>query len=110
MPLSLVKNSIRFCPSRSFLTLSDFSLFFFFSSVNISASFLCIHPYILRMLFTFREFLERKDHDDKQKPADIIGSLWQELGIDRDSLPDSISTGYLELPEQGLYFNQCVWQ
>lgn len=62
------------------------------------------------MLFTFREFIERRDHEPKQKSADIVGSLWQELGIDRDSLPDNISTGYLELPEQGLYFNQCVWQ
>lgn len=58
------------------------------------------------MDFSFRKFVEETEH----KPANYIDTIWQELGIDRNALPDTISTGWLELPEEGLTFNQAIWQ
>lgn len=59
------------------------------------------------MVFSFKRFVEEKK---PEKPLNHIDAMWQELGIDRDSLPDNFSTGWLELPEEGLYFNQAIWQ
>lgn len=59
------------------------------------------------MVFSFKRFVEEKKPD---KPLNHIDAMDQELGIDRASLPKDFSTGWLELPEEGLYFNQAIWQ
>lgn len=36
--------------------------------------------------------------------------MWQELGIDRNSLPDFIESGPIEITEEGILYNQAIWQ
>ena len=58
------------------------------------------------MTLSFRQFIEAKE----QKKANFIDGIWQELGIDRDALPDFIESGPIEIEEEGILYNQAIWQ
>jgi len=66
------------------------------------------------MDFSFKQFFELhigpKKHKHKPKKGNYIDGLWQELGIDRNSLPDFIESGPIEIEEEGLLYNQAIWQ
>ncbi len=62
------------------------------------------------MNFSFRQFFEFDRSPSKPKKGNYIDGLWQELGIDRNSLPDFIESGPIELEDEGLLYNQAVWQ
>lgn len=66
------------------------------------------------MDFNFRQFVERYGpshrHKHKPKKANYIDSIWQELGIDRDSLPDFIESGPIKVEDEGITYNQAIWQ
>lgn len=66
------------------------------------------------MDFSFRQFFEfdRGPHKHKHKPkkGNYIDGLWQELGIDRNALPDFVESGPIEIEEEGLIYNQAIWQ
>jgi len=57
------------------------------------------------MIFSFKRFLEEKGGENK--PVNYIDASEKELGA---GIPKEFSTGYLELPAEGLYFNQSIWQ
>lgn len=59
------------------------------------------------MNFSFKRFVEEKKPD---KPVNYIDALWQELGIDRNSLPEFIESGPIELEDEGVIYNQAIWQ
>ena len=59
------------------------------------------------MEFSFRLFVEEKKDD---KPANYIDTIWQELGIDRNSLTDFIESGPIELNDEGITYSQAIWQ
>lgn len=58
----------------------------------------------------FRQFFELHKKSHKPKQGNYIDGLWQELGIDRNSLPDFIESGPIEIEEEGLLYNQAIWQ
>jgi hypothetical protein len=60
------------------------------------------------MTLSFRQFVEL--HKPKPKKANYIDGLWQELGIDRNSLPDFIESGPIEIEDEGILYNQAIWQ
>ena len=68
------------------------------------------------MDFSFKQFFElhRGPHKPKKpkepKKGNYIDGLWQELGIDRNSLPDFIESGPIEIEDEGLLYNQAIWQ
>ncbi len=65
------------------------------------------------MNFSFKHFFElHKTSKDKHKPekGNYIDGMWQELGIDRNSLPDFIESGPIEIEEEGILYNQAIWQ
>lgn len=69
------------------------------------------------MDFSFKQFCElhKMDHSKKHHPkppkkGNYIDGLWQELGIDRNSLPDFIESGPIEIEDEGLLYNQAIWQ
>ncbi len=56
----------------------------------------------------FKLFVEK---DEKKKPTEnYLDGEWRELGIDPNTLPEYIETGPIELEDEGLWFNQAVWQ
>jgi hypothetical protein len=57
------------------------------------------------MIFSFKRFVEEKGGENK--PVNYIDASEKELGA---GIPKEFSTGYLELPDEGLYFNQSIWQ
>lgn len=59
------------------------------------------------MEFSFKHFVEEKK---AEKPANYIDTLWQELGVDRNSLPDFIESGPIQIDDEGLTYNQAIWQ
>lgn len=50
-----------------------------------------------------------KPHQGKDKENYVQG-MQRELGINPNSIPDFIESGPVELPDEGLVFNQAVWQ
>jgi hypothetical protein len=64
------------------------------------------------MDFSFKQFFELHRGPTKHKPkkGNYIDGLWQELGIDRNSLPDFIESGPIEVEDEGLLYNQAIWQ
>jgi hypothetical protein len=57
------------------------------------------------MTLSFRQFVELE-----KKSGNYIDGLWQELGIDRNALPDFIESGPIEIEDEGLLYNQAIWQ
>ncbi len=57
------------------------------------------------MTLGFRQFVELE-----KKSGNYIDGLWQELGIDRNSLPDFIESGPIDLEDEGIRYNQAIWQ
>jgi hypothetical protein len=57
------------------------------------------------MVFSFKRFMEEKGGENK--PVNYIDASEKELGA---TVPQEFSTGYLDLPDKGLYFNQSIWQ
>lgn len=64
------------------------------------------------MDFSFKQFFELHRGPTKHEPkkGNYIDGLWQELGIDRNALPDFIESGPIEIEDEGLLYNQAVWQ
>ena len=66
----------------------------------------------------FKQFFEDETHslksDDKPgkkgKPENYLDGMWRELGIDPNSIPEFIESGPINLEDQGLWFNQAIWQ
>lgn len=59
----------------------------------------------------FKQFFElHKGSHHKPKKGNYIDGIWQELGIDRNSLPDFIESGPIEIEDEGLLYNQAIWQ
>lgn len=46
----------------------------------------------------------------KQHPENNLDGMWRELGIDPNLIPQFIESGPIELEDQGLWFNQSVWE
>ena len=44
------------------------------------------------------------------KPENYLDGMWRELGIDPNSIPEFIESGPIHLEDQGLWFNQAIWQ
>jgi hypothetical protein len=47
---------------------------------------------------------------EKKKPENYIDGMSRELNIDPNSIPDFIETGPIEIPEEGLLYNQAIWR
>lgn len=62
------------------------------------------------MDFSFRNFFELSHKHHKPKSGNYIDGLWQELGIDRNALPDFIESGPIEVEDEGMVYNQAIWQ
>lgn len=64
------------------------------------------------MDFSFKQFFELYRGPTKHKPkkGNYIDGLWQELGVDRNALPDFIESGPIEIEDEGLLYNQAIWQ
>ena len=60
------------------------------------------------MRLGFRQFVEEEKKPEKK--GNYIDGLWQELGIDRNSLPDFIESGPISLEDEGILYNQAIWQ
>lgn len=63
----------------------------------------------------FRQFVEDKVNtlsSQKPKPRkeNVLDGMWRELGISPNQIPDLMETGPIEMPDEGLWFNQAVWQ
>jgi hypothetical protein len=58
------------------------------------------------MNFSFRKFVEEKEN--KEKPENYIDGMFRELGIDRNSIPDNIESGPIEV--DGILYNQGTWR
>jgi len=59
----------------------------------------------------FKEFLEDTVNKmKKDKPESYLDGIWRELNIDPNSLPEFIESGPIELTDEGLWFNQAIWQ
>ena len=54
---------------------------------------------------TFKQFLEKKEEKEN-----YLDGMWRELGIDPNVIPDYIESGPIEIPEEGLWYNQAIWQ
>lgn len=44
------------------------------------------------------------------KPENYLDGMWRELSIDPNSVPEFIESGPIHLEDQGLWFNQAIWQ
>lgn len=63
------------------------------------------------MDFSFKHFFElHKSPLGKPKKGNFIDGMSQELGIDRNALPDFIESGPIELEDEGILYNQAIWQ
>jgi hypothetical protein len=62
------------------------------------------------MTLSFKQFMELHRHHKHKKKPDYIDALDQELGIDKNSLPDVFDSGPIELEDDGILFNQAIWQ
>lgn len=54
--------------------------------------------------------LEGKSKAKKEEPENYLDGMWRELGIDPNSVPEFIESGPVEIEDQGLFFNQAIWQ
>lgn len=61
------------------------------------------------MKFSFRQFVELHKPGHKPKP-DYIDALNLELGINKNALPDVFESGPIEIEDEGIIYNQAIWQ
>jgi hypothetical protein len=57
-----------------------------------------------------RSLDKKKGQKHDKEPENYLDGMWRELGIDPNSVPEYIESGPIELPEEGLWFNQAIWK
>jgi hypothetical protein len=64
------------------------------------------------MQFSFKLFFEDDIHgkSKKGKPENYLDGMWRELGIDPNSIPKYVESGPIEIKDEGLWYNQAVWE
>lgn len=109
MQKSFLKKSMKFCPFTRVLTLD--CLFSFLSSHILKL--IQIYTFVKNnCLNGFRQFIAEDAVRSLKKGSkeNYFDGLKRELGIDINLIPDFIESGPIELEDEGLWYNQAVWQ
>ncbi len=54
--------------------------------------------------------LKGKSSNSAGKPENYLDGMWRELGISPDSIPKYIESGPIEIKDEGLWYNQAIWE
>ncbi len=62
--------------------------------------------------FSFKQFFFEDETRSlkNDKPENYLDGMWRELNIDPNSVPQFVESGPIEIKDEGLWYNQAVWE